>query len=227
MKLVKFVFATVVIALSGTAYSQTDTIRNPTDTIRPGKPDTTMLTYNNSFAGINNDYNYNNGITVADTIVKPDTAKTSYNDVNPATAEAEANNNTQTQTVVNQPNFGRYYIPVLGSYTSSAQTEEQNKNVTIQGDEQNPGKIWIEGLTTEKIYALRKTNAGTYKIPAQKISDNSKEVRICIGRKFVDSNPSEAFNVTEETTVKKKNQKAAAPVISFTGTKADAGTARM
>lgn len=242
MKMLRVVFIAAGIAASAVGYSQRDTLKLPTDTIKPGKPDTMML-YNHNHVGLSlyNDYSYN--VALADTI-KPDTAKTSYSDTYPApatTGTENANGNMHTQTV-NQPNFGRYYIPVLGSYTSSTQSEEQNKNVTIQGDEQNPGKIWIEGLTTEKIYALRKATAGTYKIPAQKVSeanipegtvlydDNNKEVRICIGRKFVDNNPSEAFNVQTEDAVTKKNKHTVekkASIISFTGTKTDAGTAKM
>jgi anti-sigma28 factor (negative regulator of flagellin synthesis) len=240
MKLLKvaLIAAGVIASLGG--YSQPDTTRNPTDTIKPGKPDTTMLSYayTNSYTSMNNDISI-----VADTI-KPDTSKTSYGGVSEATTTGtEANVNVQAPTVP-QPNFGRYYIPVIGTYAASTESQEQNRSVTVRGDEQNPGKVWIEGLTSEKIYALRKANAGTYKIPAQKVNDNnipegtllyddnSREVRICIGRKYVDNNPSEAFNVQiEETVTTKKNKRMAekkASVISFTGTKTEQqGTAKM
>lgn len=230
MKLVKIAFVTAALALSAAAHSQTDTTGHPSDTTKPGKPGKPthpMFSMNNDFAN------------VADTI-KPDTVKSSYNYAPTSTVgTTETNNATSTQVVVNQPNFGRYYIPVLGTFTSQS---GETKNVTIQGDEQNPGKIWIEGLTTEKIYALRKGSAGTYKIPSQKINENkipegtvlydatNKEVRICLGHKFVDSNPSEAFTTpTEETTAKKNKNKVTekTTVITFIGTKTDAGTAKM
>lgn len=196
MKLLRAAFIATGVIASVAGYSQTDTTRypHPGDTTKPGKPDTTMFSYNNYSA------------------------------------------TAQTQTA-HQPNVGRHYVPVLGSYSSAT----DDKNVTIQGDEQNPGKIWIEGLTADKIFALRKPAMGTYKIPAQKVNDNaipegtllydhnSREVRICIGRKFVDGNPSEAFAApTEEATAKKSQKKAEkASVINFTGTKTDVGTAKL
>lgn len=210
MKMLRVAFIAAGIAASVVGYSQTDTTKHPypTDTTKPDKPQKPML--------------------VGQLSSNPD-----LNNI-----DTPINN-----TITHKPNLGRHYIPVLGTYTTSTQSQEQNKNVTIQGDEQNPGKIWIEGLTTEKIYALRKPTQGVYKIPAQKegdqnvaegtvmYDDNSKEVRICIGHKFVDSDPAQAFNApTEEPTVKPHHQhttEKAAPVISFTGTKTDAGTAKL
>src|SRR5205085_646930 len=92
------------------------------------------------------------------------------------------------------PNFGRYYIPVLGKYHSSDATAD--KTVTITPDENNAGKVWVEGLTDQKVYALLKTVPGTYKIPTQKVADKTiqegtlsyddaaKQVSVCLGCGF-------------------------------------------
>jgi hypothetical protein len=116
------------------------------------------------------------------------------------------------------PNFGSYYIPVLGSYNS------EEKNIVITGDEKNPGKVWIEGLSNERIYALLKEAPGTYKIPAQKnakegtliYDDENKEVNICVGCGYKDKDP--------ETAVAKSQSTRKKSVLSFTGTKSDQGT---
>jgi hypothetical protein len=71
------------------------------------------------------------------------------------------------ETNLPKANAGRHFIPVIGSYQASGDSS-QVKNVTVTVDEQNPGKIWIEGLEPVKIYALLKAIPGTYKIPAQK-----------------------------------------------------------
>lgn len=157
----------------------------------------------------------------------------------------EQSTTTANTQVFPKPNFGRYYIPVIGSYTSSTETTEAAKNVTIAGDEENPGKIWIEGLTSEKIYALRKPGKGLYKIPAQKVADksfaegtvmyddNSKQVNICLGCNYKDASPTDAFTHTEESTSTNtgtsKNHKAVKtnPVLNFTGNKTNAGTAAL
>ena len=246
MKLLNVALIAAALTTSAAGYSQTDSTRNPTDTIRPTKPDTMMLSY--GFAGINNNESYVANVT--DTI-KPDTTTTSYSTASEATTTSTETSTTNViaqpsaAPVAPHPNSGRHYIPVLGTYVSAEESQEQNRNVMIQVDEENSGKIWIDGLTPEKICAVRKANSGTYnvyKIQSQKVNeeaipegtvlydDNSKEVRICIGRKFVDSNPSEAFNVqTEETVTKKHNRmtEKRAAVISFIGTKTEQGTAKM
>ncbi len=139
------------------------------------------------------------------------------------------------------PNFGTHYIAVLGNYTSSPATSKSEKNVTITGDEENPGKIWIEGLTDVKIYALRKGAPGTYKVPAQKAAeksisegtviydDSNKQINICLGCKYKDENPSDAFTSSNSSDEKpassKKKMNTTAKIIQFTGNKTDAGTA--
>lgn len=160
----------------------------------------------------------------------------------PATEQPVTTTTPATAEPLVKPNFGNHFIAVLGNYTSSPETAKSEKNVTVTGDEQNPGKIWIEGLTDVKVYALRKQVPGNYKIPAQKAGDksipegtviyddNSKEINICLGCKYKDENPGEAFTTTPEeekatAKTKKKSTPAATKVISFTGSKTDAGTA--
>jgi hypothetical protein len=123
------------------------------------------------------------------------------------------------------PNFGNYYIPVLGIYNAAEGSAE--KNIVIAGDEKNPGKVWIEGLSNERIYALLKEAPGTYKIPAQKnakegtliYDDESKEVSICVGCGYKDNDP--ANTIATNQSGKKKSGKT---VLSFTGTKTDHST---
>ncbi len=61
---------------------------------------------------------------------------------------------------------------MLGSYNAVATTTD-NKSITITGDESNPGKVWVDGLSGSRFYALLKTVPGTYKIPAQKQDDHA------------------------------------------------------
>lgn len=124
------------------------------------------------------------------------------------------------------PNFGRHYIGALGSYTTRPETSATEQHLTISGDEENPGKIWIEGLTSARIFALRKKEAGTYKIPAQKAGtqsvregtliydENTREINICLGCSFNDDNPADAFSHTDKKSAK-------TPVIHFNGIKAE------
>lgn len=128
-----------------------------------------------------------------------------------------------------EPNFGIHYIGVLGNYVPANGNSMVAEPLTVMGDEENPGKIWIAGLMGEKIYALRKKEAGTYKIPVQKsgeksipegtviYDDNSKEINICLGRKFNDEDPSAVFNATDA--------KPSKSIVQYTGIKTDAGTA--
>jgi len=123
------------------------------------------------------------------------------------------------------PNFGSYYIPVLGNYSSS-ETDVQ-KQITITGDEKNAGKVWIEGVAPVKVYALLKAAPGTYKIPAQKdvaegtlyYDDSNKQVSICLGCGYKDKNPT-AFLETQQHSANNKSKS----VRNFTGIKTDQGT---
>lgn len=133
------------------------------------------------------------------------------------------------------PNAGAHYIAVLGYYNSTATNDAENRRLTISSDEENPGKIWIEGLTDEKVYAIRKPSAGTYKIPAQKVGeknvaegtliydDETKEIKVCVGCNFKDNSPSDAFTSNPSGENKSKQKKI--PVVSFNGVKADAAQA--
>ena len=121
------------------------------------------------------------------------------------------------------PNFGSFYIPVLGSY-SSAEGDSQ-KQITITGDEKNAGKVWIEGIAPVKIYALLKAAPGTYKIPAQKnaaegtviYDETSEQVSICVGCGFKEKDPAA---VIANNKAKSKGK----AVRNFTGVKTDQGT---
>ncbi|MBC8033875.1 MAG: hypothetical protein H7Y03_06995 [Chitinophagaceae bacterium] len=179
--------------------------------------------------------------TTDSTTTEAQASSDSTTTIQPATTTTTT---TPSQPMVT-PNSGAHYIAVLGNYTSSPATSKTEKNVTITGDEKNPGKIWIEGLTSSKIYALRKQVAGTYKIPAQKADDksisegtvvydeDSKQVNICVGCKYKDESPSDVFSSMESSASSTGTSKSAstkkgtttAKVISFTGTKTDGGTA--
>jgi len=138
------------------------------------------------------------------------------------------------ETNLPKPNAGRHFIPVIGSYQASGDSS-QVKNVVVTVDEQNPGKIWIEGLEPVKIYALLKAIPGTYKIPAQKVDDkkypegtllyddSNKQINVCIGCGYSDASPSVA--TAEPMSTDKKSKVKKAPVLSFTGSKSETGTA--
>ena len=140
-----------------------------------------------------------------------------------AAAAAEAQSRSIIQSFP-APNFGTYYIPVLGNYTSSASGTE--KQITITADEKNIGKVWIEGLAPIKIYALLKSAPGTYKIPTQKqaqegtliYDDAGKQVSACLGCGYKDSNPAAAVEVKSTSSKTKKKS-----VLHFTGLKTDQG----
>ena len=141
------------------------------------------------------------------------------------------------------PNAGRNYIPVLGSF-QSAEAEAENKSIIVTANENNAGKIWIEGLTPVKFYALLKAIPGTYKIPAQKQEDKSiaegtvqydeetKKIDVCLGCGYENKISTEtAMSTIEETettkgskTVKSVKQPKAKNVINFSGTKVEQGT---
>ena len=141
---------------------------------------------------------------------------------------------TTAETNLPKPNAGRHFIPVIGSYQASGDSTAV-KNISITVDEQNPGKIWIEGLEPVKIYALLKAIPGTYKIPAQKVDDkkvaegtlvyddSNKQINVCVGCGYSDASPSVATSEPISTDKKSKSKKA--PVLSFTGSKTEMGTA--
>ena len=155
----------------------------------------------------------------------------------PATDPAQPVINDHAETNLPKPNAGRHFIPVIGNYQSSVETSTV-KNIVVTVDEQNPGKIWIEGLEPVKIYALLKAIPGTYKIPAQKAEDksfpegtlmyddNSKQINLCVGCGYDNANPTAVAVVDPATTDKKSKVKVKkAPVLSFAGSKTDAATA--
>jgi hypothetical protein len=141
---------------------------------------------------------------------------------------------TTAETNLPKPNAGRHFIPVIGSYQASGDSTAV-KNISITVDEQNPGKIWIEGLEPVKIYALLKAIPGTYKIPAQKVDDkkvaegtlvyddSNKQINLCVGCGYSDASPSVA--AAEPISTDKKSKVKKAPVVSFTGSKTEMGTA--
>ena len=122
------------------------------------------------------------------------------------------------ETNLPKPNAGRHFIPVIGSYQASGDSS-QVKNVVVTVDEQNPGKIWIEGLEPVKIYALLKAIPGTYKIPAQKVDDkkypegtllyddSNKQINVCVGCGYSDASPSVATAEPMSTDKKSKVKK--------------------
>jgi hypothetical protein len=186
----------------------------------------------------------NSGTLSTDAATQTQSTSTTTQSQQGTSSTATANGGTSTQTFP-KPNFGRYFIPVLGTYNSSenagtSTTEETGKTVTVTPDESNPGKVWIEGLTTSKFYALLKTAPGTYKIPAQKQEDKSiqegtvvyddasREIKICVGCGYQDGTIAETAPASENTSTKAKSKTKsktkASTIISFTGTKSEQGT---
>ena len=153
----------------------------------------------------------------------------------PATEQAQPTATT-AETNLPKPNAGRHFIPVIGNYQSSAETSTV-KNIVITVDEQNPGKIWIEGLEPVKIYALLKAVPGTYKIPAQKAEDksfpegtlvydnNNKQINVCVGCGYDNANPTGSVAAVDPASTDKKAKGKKAPVLSFAGSKTEMGTA--
>lgn len=164
-------------------------------------------------------------------------------------------------------NAGNYYVAILGNYQpANANTTEPSStssnvtnttgNVSITVDDQNPGKIWVEGIGANKFYAYLKNESNIYKIPAQKVGDSkveegivaydeaSKQVHIRIGSGYNDADPQASLNTTEATmgtvtgsaTDKPSNKgksvahtakKPVKKIISFDGNKTDVGTASL
>ena len=134
-------------------------------------------------------------------------------------------------------NAGRHYIPVIGSYQNSVENAEL-KNISITVDKQNPGKIWIDGLTADKIYAVLKFYPGVYKIPAQVATnknlpegtllydDNNKQLNIFLGCEYNDANPAGPSTIFKHAVVvDKKITAKEIQMLSFMGSKTEIGTA--
>ncbi len=214
MKLMKIVLAASALVLSVGAYSQKDSTKKDT-LVR--KMDTTVH--------------------------KMDTTKKRQDLQEHASGSSLGTSATfSAQTTAPKPNFGRYYIPALGTYNTVVTTTE-NKSITITGDENNAGKIWVEGIAGTRFYALLKALPGTYKIPAQKTDatavtegtliydENSKQVNVCTGCGFNDQSPAvtDALISTTASDAKNKKHRQAekvkkVPGINFIGVKAEQGT---
>lgn len=134
-------------------------------------------------------------------------------------------------------NAGRHYIPVIGSYQNSVANSDL-RNISITVDEQNPGKIWIGGLTPDKIYAVLKFYPGIYKIPEQDAGnknlpegtllydDNNKQINIFLGGGYNDAIPAGPATIFEHAlVVDKKTTAKEIQILSFIGSKTEMGTA--
>jgi hypothetical protein len=248
MKTTKILLATAALAFSLTAFSQTDTTKKDST----HKSDITNKKLPSLTEGATTNLQDKQSVTTqqatttttrATNITSSEAAKN--NAANTVTGTSKTYNSaavSTTQSLTPKPNFGRYYIPVLGSYNAVATTTD-NKSITVTGDETNPGKVWVDGLSGSKFYALLKTVPGTYKIPAQKEGDNNvaegtliydesdKQINICLGCGYNDQTPVaiEAVASTTPAHVKGKNYHQVekikkVPVISFSGSRADQGT---
>lgn len=236
MKSPKFILAAIVMLLSVTSFSQADTTKKDTGT---HNQDTTKMKNPALTEEISN-------VQGRQATEKNDAITTDGANKNAtATTTPDATAIKDSLSAAPKPNFGRYYIPVLGIYSAAA-TATDNKSITITGDESNPGKVWIEGLTSSKFYALLKSVPGTYKIPAQKQDDitvaegtvvydeNSKQINLCLGCGFNDQAPvvtdaSATIETDAEHAKMKKNKHTnkttkKVTIISFTGTKSDNAT---
>lgn len=157
----------------------------------------------------------------------------------PLLSTATTGTTSSSDISVPKPNHGRYYIPVLGTY----QAQDSNTTATtvsITPDENNPGKVWIDGLAETRFYALLKSAPGTYKIPAQKQDEKSvaegeikydesnKSISICVGCGFEKDANTTAEPVVTSTAKNNGSAKAAkkakSSIISFTGVKTDNGS---
>ena len=259
MKSTKILFVATALALSLGAYSQTDTTRKDTTAHKMDttahKMDTKQKRPSLNESTTTNLQEQQSATTqqaTSSTITGAATTNSAANTTSGNNAAAVTNSSMSAGMATAgsnlpgtpKPNFGRYYIPVIGSFNAVATTAE-NKSIKITGDENNPGKIWVEGLSANKFYALLKTVPGTYKIPAQKqevntvaegtliYDENSKQVNVCTGCGFNEQAPTVAdalASVKETPATAKSNHHQQAdkikkmPVISFTGIKADQGT---
>ncbi len=169
---------------------------------------------------------------------------------------------TEFKSSAPAPNAGKYYVAVLGTYQSVPNTTTNSatesapsavvENVSITLDEQNPGKIWIEGIGEGRFYAYLKTQENTYKIPTQKAGDktinegivmydeSAKQVHIRVGSGYNDADPGASLNATVENatvtdteqapakkgkTVAKNVNKETKKLIVFDGNKTNVETA--
>jgi len=207
MKVTRLILAAIAITISVSAFSQDTTGRNKRDTTT--RRDSITSTWGNY----------------------PPTQSQS------GTAVTGQETQTETEATTQQnfpaPNFGNYYIPVLGTYTAAntSATTNSERTITITGDEKNVGKVWIEGLTSAKVYALLKAVPGTYKIPAQKQDEKqiqegtliydeaNKTINVCLGCGYKDQNPADVL-----ANIESGNRKNTKSVLMFTGTKTDQGT---
>lgn len=218
MKASKLVLASVAMLISVAAFSQTDTTKRD----MPKKDTTTR-----------------------DTTTRKDTTRKDSALQNMQAESAATMQQSQLSKVDKKyptPNSGRNFIPVLGSFQSS-QAEAEHKSIIITADENNAGKIWIEGLATGRFYALLKAVPGTYKIPAQKQEDNSiaegtveynvetKQIHVCLGCGYKVNPSINEADMTEATETSKGSKSAksvkvnkAKTVIHFSGTKVEQGT---
>lgn len=134
-------------------------------------------------------------------------------------------------------NAGRHYIPAIGTYQNSVANSDL-RNISVTVDEQNPGKIWISGITEDKIFAVLKFYPGVYKIPAQSAGnknlpegtllydDSNKQINILLGGGYNDANPAGPATIFEHTViVDKKTTAKEMQMLSFTGSKTETGTA--
>lgn len=179
--------------------------------------------------------------TVKESLDKMDTASAAVKHITQDATNSQTTTATGSSSniVVPKPNHGRYYIAVLGTYRAD-QTATEAKSVSVTPDEENPGKIWVEGLTDTRFYALLKSAPGTYKIPAQlqndkqvaegeiKYDEENKSITICVGCGFAQKNLNETPAPVVTSTAKnaktdKSVKKAKSTIINFTGTKTDTG----
>lgn len=231
MKSLKLGLTALVMLMSAAAFSQTDSAKSATATSDTATQSQPVTGEKSTTTGSMNTTGQATGTTST------------------TTGTSTTGTTSESTFSTPKPNFGRYYIAVLGNYQSAESTTD-SKSVKITPDETNPGKVWVEGLTDEKFYALLKTAPGTYKIPAQtqaekKIQEgtlvyqeDSKQINICLGCGYNSENPSatpaESATTTDESTASttksktKKTAKVKKPtitVINFSGTKTDQGTA--
>lgn len=99
-------------------------------------------------------------------------------------------------------------FPALGEYQSN---HPEAGNVKIVMDPQVKGIVWVEGLPQGRIKAYLRKSPATYKIPAQQneegkevaegtlvYNQDTKELHVCIGKKYNAEDPESAFIVEDE-----------------------------
>ncbi|MEJ7767802.1 MAG: hypothetical protein WKF89_08320 [Chitinophagaceae bacterium] len=127
MKSAKLVMASIALCMSLVAFSQADTTRK--DTTTTTRKDTATQKKDTASA------NLQQGNTSASIHDVPATnSQQSAASMSKSTTQTGSNNSS-----IPKPNFGRYYIPVIGTFQSSESATEA-KSVSITGDESNPGR---------------------------------------------------------------------------------------